>query len=212
MRPIPKSFEDQLEVYQRNKVLTRIHPMYYPENTVVGERGHVGASFVCCSDGNQISHILRNEEAYLAQLAGSHNLTIDSLCLHTHAMHGGGLVLAVPEMEYGEFNGKAVNLRTALLSQLESGLEKKSNNVVVMVTHAICAGVPDNFTSLCHYVFATAVAKQEVVNELGLNRTQVMTHVQLFRESERSMYHLDSSLLAEFHKMSLLDMRILLQE
>ena len=212
MRRIPTHFVQELEHYLAAGVMKVVQPAEFPTQYVVNDVDEqVGLGLVFCADGHQSSHMLNTEVHYCEELAAllmQHGMNHD-VCVHTHTPHGGGLVLSVPELWYGEWKEKQLDHRATALSEIKRGMGIKHNNALILVAHAICGAVPESFTHLSNYAIALAAAKKVAMDELELQRGQVMTHLQLYLpDGVRVMYHLCCHQLETFHGLSLEEMTL----
>jgi hypothetical protein len=191
---IPSSFETELRKLEELKILRKINPELLPKQ-LVDNSGfpEVKVLVVSCCDGHQFLDITRHVGGVLGERGKG------ICCVHWRTENGGPFVLSVPSLSLRQYRGTSDRVDINLLAAMEESIHLKEIEVIILLAHAVCGKVKEQFTSLVQYCRALSDAKGRVMAEFNFPKEQVLTWIQLqYPDENRRTYHLSTSAMNQF--------------
>ena len=196
---IPQSFDDEIAAHKSRGYLQEVRPESLPvELMKIGDLASIRLFVLSCCDGHQFLDITRHTQTCwnaAKQTLGIKEITED--CLHWRTENGGPFALSHKKLTTQYFRGDPVPVDKSILLTMEKGMRLKGIPVVLHIGHSVCGMVKDDFDSIAAYEDHLVIAKDRVMKELGLGRSQVISWLQVHRSIGRRTHHLDCSLIRE---------------
>ena len=197
---ISTAYDKAFSALESGGVLQEIKPESLCKHIVktIGALQRVNLQVLSCCDGHQFRHITQHTMGCCDEAKRALGLAdIPDDCFHWRTENGGPFMLSVPEIKTHRFLGKETDFEHAILTSMNQGMNLKKLDVVLLIGHADCGMVKDRFTSPSDYSINMVRAAHRCIEIFPhIERSRVITWLQVHRQDGRRMYSIDTEVAA----------------